>query len=81
VDDLIVQAAEEPDTTTRVELYHRIEEAFFGAEGEYPIVPLFMNVDYVLTQPWLEGPLATDGIFGGEHYDWRTITRSELTGE
>jgi oligopeptide transport system substrate-binding protein len=81
VDDLIVQAAEEPDTNTRVELYHRIEEAFFGAEGEYPIVPLFMNVDYVLTQPWLEGPLATDGIFGGEHYDWRTITRSELTGE
>jgi oligopeptide transport system substrate-binding protein len=76
VDDLIAQAAEEPDQNTRVELYYRIEELFFGPEGDQPILPLFMRLDYALTKPWVTGPFDTDGLFGGAHLDWRTIDQA-----
>lgn len=73
VDDLITQAAQENDPEARIELYYRIEELFFGPEGQHPIITLFMRLDYALTKPWVEGPFDTDGLFGGPHYDWRTI--------
>jgi oligopeptide transport system substrate-binding protein len=76
VDDLITQAARETDPNARTELYARIEEAFFGLEGEQPIIPLFMRLDYALTKPWVTGPFDTDGLFGGAHYDWRTIDQA-----
>jgi ABC-type transport system substrate-binding protein len=76
VDDLINQAAEESDQNTRVELYYRIEELFFGPEGDQPILPLFMRLDYALTKPWVTGPFDTDGLFGGAHLDWRTIDQA-----
>ncbi|NLF79059.1 MAG: peptide ABC transporter substrate-binding protein [Chloroflexi bacterium] len=73
VDDLIDQAAEESDPETRIELYYRVEEMFFGEEGEHPIVTLFMRIDYTLAKPWYTGPFETDGLFGGPHYDYRSI--------
>ena len=73
VDDLIAQAAREPDPEIRTELYYRIEELFFGPEGEQPIIPLMLRVDQVLYKPWYTGPFETDGLFGGPHYDWRTV--------
>jgi ABC-type oligopeptide transport system substrate-binding subunit len=76
VDDLIDQAARESDPDMRIELYYRIEEMFFGPEGEHPVIPLYMQLGYSLTKPWVEGPFDTDGLFGGPHYDWRTIDQA-----
>jgi oligopeptide transport system substrate-binding protein len=76
VDDLITQAAAESDPAARAALYYDIEERFFGPEGEHPIIPLYLGGGYALFKPWLSGPLATDGFFGGTHYDWRTIDRA-----
>lgn len=73
VDDLITQAAQESDPETRIELYYRIEEMFFGPEGEQPILPLFLRLTYIINKPWYSGPFDTDGLFGGAHYDWRSI--------
>lgn len=73
VDDLIDRAAREPDADTRLELYYRIEELFFGPGGEHPIIPLDTSLSLILRQPWADVPIATDGIFGAMHYDWRSI--------
>jgi len=73
VDDLIAQAARESDPAVRTELYYRIEEMFFGPEGEHPMIPLMLRVDPLLFKPWYSGPFETDGLFGGPHYDWRSI--------
>ena len=40
LDDLIVEAREEPDPERRIALYRQIEEGFFGPEGEMPFIPL-----------------------------------------
>ncbi len=76
VDDLIMQAAREPDPAARVELYYTIEEAFFGPEGEQPIIPLFLEMNYILHQPWLTGPFDTDAIFSGVHYSYYSIDQA-----
>ena len=60
VDDLIAQAARESDPAVRTELYYRIEEMFFGPEGEHPMIPLMLRVD-PLFKPWYSGPFETDG--------------------
>lgn len=73
VDDLIDQAARSRDSDERIELYYRIEELFFGPEGQHPIIPLNTRLSLSLHQPWADVPLATDGIFGGPHYDWRSV--------
>ncbi|MBN1285728.1 MAG: hypothetical protein JXB47_10040 [Anaerolineae bacterium] len=73
VDDLIVQARATADPDTRLALYRRIESGFFGKEGSMPFAPLFVGNDYLVVKPWLTGPFETDGISGGEHYDWYTI--------
>jgi ABC-type oligopeptide transport system substrate-binding subunit len=73
VDDLIAQAARESDPAVRTELYYRIEEMFFGPEGEHPMIPLMLRVDPLLFRAWYSGPFETDGLFGGPHYDWRSI--------
>lgn len=68
VDDLIDQAARESDPAVRDELYAEIEEAFFGAEGEFPIAPIYLRSGYSLFKPWYTGPFETDGLFGGPHW-------------
>jgi ABC-type oligopeptide transport system substrate-binding subunit len=73
VDDLVTQAARETDPNTRIEMYFRIEELFFGEAGEFPIAPLFIDADYALFKPWVTGPFQTDGLFSGTHYNWITL--------
>ncbi len=73
VDDLISQAAAEGDPLVREQLYAEIEEAFFGADGEFPIAPIYLRSVFTLVQPWYTGPFETDGLFGGAHWDTRTI--------
>ena len=76
VDDLIRAAMIESDPDTRIAQYAQIEEMFFGAEGLVPIVPLSMPVSYVLHKPWFSAPVETDGIYGGEHFDYYTIDQA-----
>lgn len=68
VDDLIVQAREEPDPATRVDLYRQIEEGLFGPEGEMPISPLYVRINYTAPHTWLDRVTA---LFGGQQiYNW-----------
>ena len=74
VDDLIAQAAAISDPDERIALYADIEEQFFGPEGEYPIIPLFIRANYVLVKPWVEnlaGPLSPVS-----HYDFVEIDKA-----
>lgn len=73
VDDLILEAQTETDPDARNELYRQIEEMFFGYDGLHPIMPLFMRAGFVQVKPWLTIPIETDGLFGGNHYDWYSI--------
>jgi hypothetical protein len=84
VDDLIQQAREETDPAAREEMYAQIEEMFFGPEGIFPVAPIRLAASYALYQPYVEGPIETDGQVGGEHYDWYTIDKeaqSAVRGE
>jgi len=54
VDDMIVQAREEIDPDTRVELYRQIEEMFFGQDGEVPFIPIYERVQFRAEHPWYE---------------------------
>lgn len=76
VDDLIRAAASESDPDTRIAQYAQIEEMFFGADGLVPVIPLNMPVGYVLHKPWFSAPVETDGIYGGEHYDYYTVDQA-----
>jgi ABC-type transport system substrate-binding protein len=73
IDDLIDEAARESDPDRRKELYFQVEEMAFGPEGDHPLITLYMRVDYTLVKPWYTGPFETDGLFGGPHWDWRTV--------
>ncbi len=76
IDDLIVQAREEPDPDVRVELYRQIEEAFFGPEGEYPFFPIFLRIAFVAEHTWLD---RIPSLFGGEqYYNWSIDQEGQL---
>jgi hypothetical protein len=59
-----------------MEMYYQIEEGFFGTDGLYPIIPLYMSLTFSLVKPWYTGPFETDGIFGGAHWDYRNIDQA-----
>lgn len=67
IDDLIVEARVEPDPERRVELYREIEEAFFGPEGEMPIAPIYVNIQFVAKHKWYDMDDALSG--GGKWYN------------
>lgn len=54
------------DPETRSATYAAIEEAFFGADGEMPVIPVFFHARAVALHPWMEvyplhaGPLQFD---------------------
>ncbi|MBN1967311.1 MAG: hypothetical protein JW910_21845, partial [Anaerolineae bacterium] len=73
VDDLIYEAQSESDPARRAELYREIEEDFFGYDGLHPIMPLYMRAGFIQLKPWIDKPVETDGLFGGEHWDWITV--------
>ncbi|MCI0713467.1 MAG: peptide ABC transporter substrate-binding protein [Chloroflexi bacterium] len=73
LDDLIDQAVRETAPAIREQLYHDIEEGFFGPDGEHPIAPLYMRTSFILVKPWYTGAFETDGLFGGEHWDHRNL--------
>jgi oligopeptide transport system substrate-binding protein len=72
-DELIDEAAKETDSAKRVELYAQTEEQFFGEEGSFPIIPLYIATAFSLVKPWYTGFFDTDGLFGGPHWNSRKI--------
>jgi oligopeptide transport system substrate-binding protein len=79
IDDLIVQAREESDPETRIELYRQIEEAFFGAEGEFPFFPIWVRIAFVAQHSWLD---RTPALFGGEQwYNWTIDWNAKLAAQ
>jgi len=76
IDDMIVQAREEPDPAKRIELYAQIEDGFFGPEGEFPFAPLFVRIAYVAEHSWLT---RTPALFGGQqYYNWSIDQAAQL---
>ena len=68
IDDMLKAAREEADPAKRVEMYREIEDAFFGEEGEFPFMPIFLRIAYVAEHSWLD---RTPALFGGEQwYTW-----------
>lgn len=68
IDDLIEQAREEVDPTIRADLYLKIEEGFFGKNGEFPIAPLRLRIKYLARHAWLR---YTPAPFGAaQWYNW-----------
>jgi oligopeptide transport system substrate-binding protein len=54
-DTLLDQAAVETDPARRAGLYAQVEQRFFGPEGSFPVIPLFVSMSARLQQPWLTG--------------------------
>jgi len=65
IDDMIVQAREESDPATRIQLYSEIEDAFFGPEGEMPFFPIWVRIAYVAQHSWFQ---RTPALFGGQQF-------------
>ncbi len=72
-DPLIDLAQLESDRQKRLAMYRDLETRFFAKDGIFPIAPLFTIVGIGLTKPWVTGPFATDGLYGGAHFDWINI--------
>jgi len=69
LDELIVEARQEPDPERRVALYRQIEEGFFGPEGEMPFMPLCTRLMYTAKHAWLDK--GSQHLFSGEQwYNW-----------
>jgi oligopeptide transport system substrate-binding protein len=72
-DEKVDAAFKETDGAKRAELYRETEELAFGAEGEFPIIPLYTRTLFTLYKPWYTGYFETDGLFGGVHWESRKI--------
>ena len=70
IDDLIVEAREESDSQRRIELYREIEDMFFGSEGEIPFFPIYLEIEFVAVQDWVDGRVYN--AMGGQQ--WYNIT-------
>jgi len=70
IDDLIVQAREESDPQTRIDLYAQIEDMFFGYEGEFPIFPQYVRIAFVAEHSWFD---RVPALFGGDQWYNYTI--------
>ncbi len=72
-DSFLQTASVEHDPSIRRLLYDQAETLFWGNEGEYPAVPLFLHSRDAIIRPWVRGPFATDSIFGAMHWDSYSI--------
>jgi ABC-type oligopeptide transport system substrate-binding subunit len=66
VDDLIRQAVNGNDFSTRAGQYREIENLFFGENGIVPIAPLYIRGNHVLVHRWTS---FTPAPFGGEQFN------------
>jgi oligopeptide transport system substrate-binding protein len=73
IDGKIDAASREPNDTKRMQMYRELEESFFGKDGQFPMAPLFVANDLSLVKPWYTGPLDTDGLYSGAHWNTYNI--------
>ncbi|MDX2074974.1 MAG: peptide ABC transporter substrate-binding protein [bacterium] len=73
VDEQIAQARRVADVEERTALYTQIEEALFGVDGEFPLMPLYNRKRFILAQTWVMGAFTTDGRVGAVNYDAYTV--------
>jgi len=79
IDDLIVEARQEPDQARRIELYREIEEQFFGYEGEVPFFPIFVRIAFTARHTWLD---RVPALFGGDqYYNWTMDWDAKLAAQ
>jgi oligopeptide transport system substrate-binding protein len=76
IDEKIDAASQELDPQKRDQMYRELEEAFFGPEGEFPIIPVWLDISIGLVKPWYKGFFDTDGLFGGAHWNTRSIDQA-----
>ncbi len=75
-DALLDQAGVTDDLAQRADLYTQAEERFFGAQGNFPVIPLFFSTTSWLQQPWLSGVNAN----GPARFDLWTIDTGAQAG-
>ena len=76
VDDWIAAAYTTPDPSQRQALYQQIETAFFGPDGEFPIVPLFARTIYLARHDWLT---YTYNPYGAQQwYNWSVDAEKQV---
>ncbi len=75
-DALLDQAGVTGDLAQRADLYAQAEERFFGAQGSFPVIPLFFSTSSWLQQPWLDGVNAN----GPARFDLWTIDAEARAG-
>jgi oligopeptide transport system substrate-binding protein len=76
IDGRLARAARESDPEVRQKLYREVEELLFGYEGQFPIMPLFLDIDIFAVKPWYTAFFDTDGLFGGPHWESRRIDQA-----
>lgn len=74
IDERIAALRRRTDPAARAELVREIEEGLFGSSGEMPVAPWYAGVTLRAYQPWYSAPIESDGLFGGFHLDWVTLT-------
>jgi hypothetical protein len=68
IDDWMAQAAQEINPQKWIEWYERIEEAFFGVEGEFPLIPILWSSRHFADHNWIK---RTQPVMGKEQfYQW-----------
>lgn len=66
VDTLMRRAGSSTDPAERQAAYRQIENMFFGEDGIFPLIPLYVRSQSFAAQGWLQ---YTPALFGGEQYD------------
>ncbi len=68
IDDMLEEARYESDPEVRKQMYRDIEDAYFGYEGDFPFIPIFLRIAFTAEHSWLSRDLA---LFGGQQwYTW-----------
>jgi oligopeptide transport system substrate-binding protein len=70
-DSLVDSAAVESDPALRLDAYNRAEALWFGPTGTFPVAPLFVSLEALGRQPWLQGTT----VNGAAWFDAWTIKR------
>lgn len=71
IDDLIEEARQEININKRAVLYAQIEEASFGPQGEFPIIPVMMPVVNRAVHKWLDFNEKSTFIYQPTYYKWK----------
>jgi oligopeptide transport system substrate-binding protein len=68
IDDMLEEARYESDPEVRKQMYRDIEDAYFGYEGDFPFIPIFLRIAFTAEHSWLDRDIA---LFGGDQwYTW-----------